>query len=149
MVLVGVDTGTFTPSGATGGAETVDIRHSHTSGTLGTDSDSHTHGPGTLGTDNDSHTHDAGSGLSIGASSSNHNTETFGTPDQNLAKSNHSHTLSGETESDSHNHSVTSGVTASDNHSHNVDSGSTANALSTTQSILPPYLVGTWLQRTS
>jgi hypothetical protein len=74
----------------------------------------------------------------------------------------HSHDVEGSTASDSHNHgdgslaaasdshSHTDGTLAtdSDNHSHDV-TGATANALSATQSILPPYYSLAFIMRIS
>lgn len=169
--LVGTDGGTFT-NGSTGGAETVDLAHTHTSGTLATDSDGHTHGPGSLDTDNDSHTHGPGS-LDTDSDSHTHSkaanvTEIESDSDEvasgtgvqvalqahthdilgSIGNDSHDHAVNaGVTASDSHDHAVDAGVTASDSHSHDVDSGATATALSSTQSILPPYLVGTWIEK--
>jgi hypothetical protein len=206
--LVGTDAGTFT-NGSTGGQETINIQHSHTSGTLATDSDSHSHTNGTLATDTDTHSHSVDSGatasdshshnsgtLASDSDSHDHGPGTLATSTVNhfhaipagvniaagsdyrnqtssvghghsvaaglTASDNHSHNIdSGATASDSHSHNsgtlatandghshtVNSGSTASDNHSHAVDSGSTANALSTVQSVLNPYLVGTWIEK--
>lgn len=139
--------------------------HTHGPGTLDTDNDAHTHGPGTLATDNDSHTHGVGtyaigntalstlltSGgvMAVGGATlviinpSSHNHSITGAS----ANDTHDHAVdAGVTASDSHDHGVNAGVTASDSHGHDVTSGTTATALSSAQSILPPYLVGTWIQ---
>jgi hypothetical protein len=148
--------------------------HTHSSGTLATASDAHTHGVGTLttgvagathtinegagasatlshqfhvhslsgATASDSHSHNVDSGATASDSHS-HNVNSGAT-----ASDSHSHNVnSGATASDSHSHNVDSGATASDSHSHNVDSGATATNLSAVQSILPPYLCGTWIQK--
>jgi hypothetical protein len=144
--LVGADGGTFT-DGGTGGAETVDIQHSHTSGTLGTDSDSHSHTSGTLATDSDNHSHTDGTLVTVGPSAETALDANLDATTKLAPVQGHTHNISGSTASDSHSHSVTSGSTASDAHTHLVTTGSTATALSTTQSILPPWLGGTWISK--
>jgi len=130
-----VGSGTTYAIDDTGGAASVDIRHSHGDGSLAAASDSHSHGDGSLAAASDSHSH--GDTFSLGASNSNQETEVVGAPTVNLARSGHGHAVNGSVSSDSHGHGVT-GSTASDSHGHGV-TGSTANALSTTQDILPPY----------
>ncbi len=140
---VGADGATFV-NGASGGAETINIRHLHGNGSLAAASDSHSHGNGSLAAANDTHSHGPGTLTPTGTPSSSDGMS-IGVND--VASDFHTHTLTGSTAGDTHGHTV-SGSTASDSHSHNV-TGSTANALSTTQSILPPYHVGTWIQRIS
>lgn len=160
-------------AGSSGGLAEIDIQHSHTDGTLATDSDSHSHGVtgstasdghshgnGSLAGASDSHSHGNGS-LGTGSPSTTQSIESLGTPDLTVALDNHTHTVTGSTASDSHGHTV-SGSTASDSHSHNdgtlaTDSdghshdvtGATANALSATQEILPPYYSLAFIMRIS
>lgn len=150
--LVGTDAGTFT-NGSTGGAETVNIQHGHTSGTLATDTDQHNHSSGTLSTDTDQHSHTSGT-LSTDVDSHGHNLQTGNDVGSGVVAAvatttdNHSHNVdSGSTGNDTHGHDVTTGTTANDTHGHSVTTGTSANALSTVQSILNPYLVGTWISK--
>ena len=112
--------------------------HSVTSGNTG--SDSHSHGMAGGNTGSDSHDHTVNTG-STGSDSHSHglNSGTSGSDS-------HSHGLnSGVSGSDSHSHTIDSGVSGSDSHSHTV-TGTTGLSLSSAQSILPPYHVGTWIQ---
>ena len=150
--LVGTDGGTFT-NGSTGGAETIDIQHGHGSGTLSTDTDNHSHTSGTLSTDTDSHSHTSGT-LATDNDAHSHVLEGTGDIASGAALKNitntdtHGHDVtSGSTAGDTHGHDVTTGSTAGDTHGHDVTSGTSANALSTVQSILNPYLVGTWISK--
>jgi len=100
--LVGADGGTFT-NGSTGGAETINIAHTHDDGTLNTASDTHSHNTST-----------SSQGVTSGT-------------DFNA---------------------LTSIISiGNDTHDHDVDTGDTGTALSSTQSTLPPYLVGTWIEK--
>ena len=145
--------------------------HSHGDGSLAAASDSHSHGDGSLAAASDGHSH--GDTFSLGASDSNQQTEVVGAPTVNLARSGHGHAVNGSVSSDSHSHGVTgstasdshshgvTGTSASDSHSHDVTgtsasdshshdvTGSTANALSTTQEILPPYYSLAFIMRIS
>lgn len=156
-------------AGATGGAETYDLSHTHDSGTYGTDSDNHTHGAGSYSTDSDGHNHslsgttgttgightisgvtggpsglnDVAAGTDFQVGSDGH-THSAGSLQADLGS--HNHTLSsGTVSSDSHSHDV-SGTSGSDSHSHSVNSGASGTSGSAVQSTLPPYLVGTWIQ---
>ena len=95
----------------TGGAATIDIQHGH--------------GPGSLATDTDSHFHTSNGTLKA---KTIENVAAGGAPD-----------LSAGTGSDEkHEHDI-EGFTDADIHGHSVTTGTTANALSTAQSVLPPY----------
>jgi len=114
--------------------------HSHTSGTLDTDNDTHSHTSGTLDTDNDSHSHTADGTLAAASDSHSHGTGTLvmgnennnvivdrgAINNENVTNNAHQHTISGSTASDAHTHDVT-GNTNNDTHDHAVNAGSTAN----------------------
>lgn len=141
-------------AGSTGGLAEIDIQHSHTDGTLATDSDSHSHGV-TGSTAGDSHSHGNGT---LATDSDSHSHTYFSTaggtrPDQGVEVSrlalnsdNHSHNVTGSTASDSHSHTDGTLATDSDGHSHDV-TGATANALSATQEVLPPYYAIAFIMR--
>jgi hypothetical protein len=85
--------------GDTGGQDTADLSHAHGPGTLHTNSDNHNHTPGTL-------TPTEANNLA-NLVDTNHDGSTT-----NFASNGHTHTLTGNTGSDSHSHSVTTGATA-------------------------------------
>lgn len=122
--------------GETGGSATVDASHVHGVGTLDAEAvGTHDHSFSTSSSDTGAHTHsieldtDTEFG-SIGVSSGG----------STAANNQHTHHISGYTASDgSHIHTV-SGTTGSDGaHDHTL-SGDTAESLTTTLSIMPPYL---------
>jgi hypothetical protein len=130
--------------GATGGAKTKNIAHTHAVGTLATGSESsHTHAAGTLKTDTaPSHAHqlpaETGSAKML-------TTEVVG--GQGVAVIGHhtTHNLGGYTVgSGTHSHTIDSGATAAGSaHDHSL-SGATASGGSTTQDIMPPYIGAYW-----
>lgn len=107
--LVGAGT-TYNPDDV-GGADSHNLAHTHTPGTLSTNSaGAHTHGPGTLSTDSDATTPTGTQEVQSGTGVT-------------VASSTHTH---------SHSHNVNAGLTASDGaHTHNVDTGATGSSLST------------------
>jgi len=131
--------------GATGGAASNYLSHTHTSGTYATDSDAHTHGPGTLNTDDDTHNHDV-----IGTSGTSSASYFLAAPGGNAVPDTmHVHgSGSFAADNDTHDHDVDSGVTASDSHSHDV-TGSSASAGSAAQENRPPYYALAYIQRLS
>jgi hypothetical protein len=144
--LVGAG-GRFSP-GDTGGAETINIAHTHDSDTIETDINNHSHGFGTLATDNDAHAHGPGT-LATGLSPTLHTIGEGNSESITLSHQYHVHGISrGMTAGDNHDHNVDSGATASDSHSHRVDidDDSIISTLSETQSILPPYYALTYIQ---
>lgn len=140
--------------GDTGGADSVDISHTHTSGTYATDSDGHTHTSGGYSTDSDNHSHDV-----TGTSETADGDHTHGSGTYAAASDAHDHTIAGNTRasasgavfystatttgSDAHTHDVsgqsasgggehahTSGTyaTDSDSHSHDVTGSSASDS---------------------
>jgi hypothetical protein len=139
--------------GDTGGAATVDIRHSHADGTLAAASDSHSHTDGTLAAASDSHSHTDGTLAtasdshghtitgSVASDSHSHSNGTLaaasiappatvdvqGAVDESaFADVSHGHSITGSTASDAHGHGVGTLAMGNDNHSHDV-TGATAS----------------------
>lgn len=108
----------------TGGRTGGDL-HNHSVNAGVTANDTHSHGPGTLDTDSDTHSHGPGT-LATDSDTHSHGPGTL------------------NTDSDSHSHDVTGTSGAGSAHSHTI-----SNALSATQSIIPPYHCGEWIQRTT
>lgn len=145
---VGADGATFI-DGASGGAETINIQHDHDvdAGVTGgggshdhavdagvTATDQHNHGPGTLATDTQTA-----------------NAFNYGTIVSTARTLAHSHSVTtGVTANDTHSHGPgTLDTDTEANHTHGPGTLDTDNQLSATQSIIPPYHCGEWIQRTS
>lgn len=98
--------------------------HAHTSGTYATDSDGHNHTPNTFATDTEAnHGHGPGS-LTTGTPSATAGEDVAGPAE--AADSEHTHTLASGTTavSGQHSHTVASGATSTDTHSHDVTGSS-------------------------
>ncbi len=124
--------------GATAGAATKNMAHTHGVGTLAAANESaHTHGGGTLGTDTaPSHAHQQqGTTSGPSAFASDLGEGALST----AASKTHTHTLSGYTVgAGGHSHTVNSGATAAGSaHTHSL-SGATASGGSATQDVLNP-----------
>ena len=116
----------------TGGSNTISEAelpsHSHGDGTLATDSDSHSHGDGSLYT-NTTGSHSHGGTYLVTGDEGNLHEDNYDTDRRSMPSAgDHSHTIHGNTDSDSHSH-VVHGDTDSDTHSHGVggDTGSTGS----------------------
>ncbi|MBN1137742.1 MAG: tail fiber protein [Anaerolineae bacterium] len=154
---------TYEPD-ATGGADSVDLSHSHDYGTLATDAEStHTHDYGTLATDAESaHTHtlssgNTGSGGShshdVTGASSSESSHTHSFSDTSSAGSSHTHSRTLSTEpcahgsdhnvvqevtignESAHTHTVSGATGAGSSHSHGAGSYATDTESSHTHSI--------------
>jgi hypothetical protein len=138
MFVVGAGD-TYNP-GDTGGADTVDISHTHGPGTLNTDSDTHNHDvQGTSGSES-SHTHGAGSYAADTYTPAYCHDITASGANTAFPCMDHSHDVTGTSGSgSSHSHSSGSYATDNDTHDHNVDSGVTASGGDTTHDNRPSF----------
>jgi hypothetical protein len=147
--------------GDTGGADEVDISHTHDDGSLATDTEAdHTHGPGSLNTDNDNHSHDvtgsSGSGSAHTHSSTLNIRGASAGSDFNAVQgftinneSSHTHTSGGYgTDNDSHDHDVNSGVSGTGGtHAHDITSGVTGVGGDATHDNRPLFYAMVWIMR--
>lgn len=129
---------------ASGGANSLDLEHSHTANDVAASKDTaHVHTQAATGSEA-AHTH-AATGTT-GAASGTIGT-VLGDEDKNVATETHTHTING-TQAPKASHTHTNPNTDSNNftHGHGI---SIANDLSATQSIMPPYYALAFIQRTS
>ena len=143
MFVVGAGN-TYNP-GDTGGADTVNISHTHTSGSYNAANDTHNHDvAGTSGGGTD-HTHGSGS-YAAGISGS---ADTGVAADSvSLLTKSHTHPVSGTSSIEtSHTHGSGSYNPDNDTHDHDVNSGATASGGSATQDVLNPYHALAYIQR--
>lgn len=143
----------------TGGADSVDISHTHTSGTYATDSDGHTHDvTGTSATGDSDHVHTSGS---FAAASDAHTHTIAGNTRASAAgavfystatttgSDAHTHDVSGSSGSAGSEHAHTSGTFATDSDSHTHDvTGTSASGGDTTHDNRPAFYALAYIQRT-
>lgn len=135
----------------TGGADSVDISHTHGDGSYATDSDAHTHGNGSLATDSDAHTHTSGTYATdsdghthdVTGSSSTAGDHAHTSGSYAAASDAHTHTIAGNTRasaagavfystatatgSDAHTHDVSGSSSTTGDHSHTSGTYATDN----------------------
>lgn len=135
--------GTYSP-GNTGGSATVNLQHSHSQGATGS-SGSHSHSQGNTGWGG-SHAHSL-SGLVTGAASGSLDFNPAAGTSSNYTHSNHDHVLYGDTGSAGTHQHTNPDTAAGGTHTHT--NPNTAAALSSSQSIMPPYMALCYIMRIS